>query len=92
MRHERHEALLSVTMRHERHVALRCVTKRHEIPTKKQVKRHDALRSVTSVTKTSRSVTMRHGSSRYKRHERHEGGIHDLAGPYNLIFTFYLFV
>ena len=77
LRHERHEALLSVTY------ALRCVTKRHEIPTKKQVKRHDALRSVTSVTKTSRKrhealrcVTERHD---IKRHERHEGGIHDLA-------------
>jgi len=64
MRHERHEALLSVTIRHERHA---CVTLRHEASRDTNKKASKALRCVTE----------RHD---IKRHERHEGGIHDLAG------------
>ena len=70
MRHERHEALLSVTMRHERHV---CVTLRHEASrdtNKKASKesqcvterheRYEASRIVTilSVTSVTKVVSM----------------------------------
>jgi len=79
MRHERHEALLSVTMRHERHV---CVTLRHEASRDTNKKASKASRCVTKRRalrkrhEALRCVTERHD---IKRHERHEGGIHDLA-------------
>ena len=61
MRHERHEALLSVTMRHERHV---CVTLRHEASRDTNKKASKASRCVTERHERHENVTKRYDASR----------------------------
>ena len=61
MRHERHEALLSVTIRHERHV---CVTLRHEASRDTNKKASKASRCVTERHERYENVTKRYDASR----------------------------
>ena len=61
MRHERHEALLSVTIRHERHV---CVALRHEASRDTNKKASKASRCVTERHERHENVTKRYDASR----------------------------